>query len=424
MKSIRQINADLIGERAGFTLEEKLVLACNLYCSLMCFISIFLNYTFSFSYFSVFLAIVSFGSYASGFFIGRYFRLMNLSKLVFTLYTFLFCNIYWYVNYGSQGSAMYIFLLYYSIMLFIWSGKQIGLITAVLALNLIVLFILELKIPGLIPAYPTFTAKITDIYGTLLMILGFFFIFIISVKNNYIQQYKKAQQSDKLKSAFLTNMSHEIRTPLNAILGFTQLISKKDISEEKRLQYSHLIDENGKYLVKLISDILDISLIESGQLKVLFHKVEINSIFKKLYFNVTQSLQDLERTEVDLILDIPDEPFYLETDDLRVEQVLNNLLNNAVKFTVTGFIKFGYYREDKQLICFVEDTGKGIKEEFQSEVFSRFVKNDELINLKLNRGAGIGLALSKDLISLLNGKIWFTSKYLHGSKFYFSLPLK
>jgi signal transduction histidine kinase len=309
-------------------------------------------------------------------------------------------------------------------MIFVWDNFQIVIILGFIGLNILILFTLEINNPALIPQYPTDIARISDSYGTLIIALGFFSIIIVSAKNNYIKQYKMAQRSDRLKSAFLANMSHEIRTPLNAIMGFTRLFTTRDLPKEKKEHYSQLITENSKYLMQLLSDILDISLIESGQLKTTFSTINLTNFFNKLYENLMYTLVEAGKSDVQLILNIPPDEKLIESDEIRLEQIMSNLINNAIKFTSQGYIKFGYYHQDNELVLFVEDTGIGIKEEFQPEIFNRFVKNEDNKDQNFVRGAGIGLSLTKELVQVLGGKIWFTSAYQEGSTFFLSLPNK
>ncbi|HEY4784916.1 MAG TPA: HAMP domain-containing sensor histidine kinase [Bacteroidales bacterium] len=309
-------------------------------------------------------------------------------------------------------------------MIFVWNTFQIMLIASFVILNIAILFILEISNPNLILQYPTEFSRISDSYVTLIIALGFFSIIIVSAKNNYIKQYKMAQRSDKLKSAFLANMSHEIRTPLNAIMGFTKLLTTRELSKEKMGQYSNLITDNSKYLMQLLSDILDISLIESGQLKLNPSLVKLQDLFNRLYENQNYILKDIKKENVHLQLSLPSDNATIETDVVRFEQIMTNLLNNAVKFTSDGYIKFGYYLQENEYVFFVEDTGCGIKEEFQPEIFNRFVKNEDNRDANFIRGAGIGLSLTKELVHILGGKIWFTSVYMEGTTFYFTLPIK
>ena len=256
------------------------------------------------------------------------------------------------------------------------------------------------------------------------MIIGLHAIVLISAKSNYIKQYKLAQKSDQLKSAFLANMSHEIRTPLNAITGFSALMAKKDLTPEKKEHFSQLINDNSKYLTKLISDILDFSLIESDQLKITFAVIKVNDLMNKLFQTFSQNLKQAGKKGVKLQLSIPEQSEIIETDEVRLEQILSNLLSNAVKFTTEGHVKYGYRMESTQVLFFVEDTGRGIKEELKPEIFNRFIKNEEKYDGKFERGAGIGLSLSKEISEMINGSLWFTSEYLKGSTFYLSIPSK
>jgi signal transduction histidine kinase len=175
--------------------------------------------------------------------------------------------------------------------------------------------------------------------------------------------------------------------------------------------------------MQLVSDILDISLIESGQLVVNPKSIDLRDLSTKVYHTHEHALQEAANNNVRFILDIPPKPVIVETDAIRIEQVLSNLLSNAIKFTTEGYIKFGYTFVDDCAMFFVEDTGKGIKEEFQPEVFNRFVKNEDNSDDKFARGAGIGLSLSKELVNILGGTIWFISVYHEGTTFYFTIPL-
>jgi signal transduction histidine kinase len=252
--------------------------------------------------------------------------------------------------------------------------------------------------------------------------MGFVTIIIVSAKNNYIKQYKMAQRSDKLKSAFLANMSHEIRTPLNAIIGFSQLIIERDLPKDKKEKYSALITENGDYLMKLISDILDVSMIESGHLKIIKSKVNLNKFLNSVYSAQNEIINEKAMCQFEFLLEIPSRTTYVEVDEMRLKQIVFNLIGNAIKYTTKGYVRIGYTVSENEIIFFVEDTGCGIKEEFQPEVFNRFVRHEDSQEVKTSRGSGIGLSLSKELVHILGGKIWFTSRYKEGTTFYFTIP--
>ncbi len=413
----------ILGNKNGFSFEEKFITQFSLYAAFLCFISIFLNYLVNLGAGTVITVTVSFFVYLSAYILVRYYNKVNLSRLIITFYTILFCNFYWLTNYGSKGYAMGIFVIYISIMLIIWGNKQILIILTVVAINIVLMYSTEKLFPGIIPDYPSVDSRLLDAYGSVLMYISILSILIIAAKNNYIKQYKLAKQSDMLKSAFLANMSHEIRTPVNAVVGFSKLLAKKELSKEKKEIYATVIQENSNYLLKLLSDILDISMIESGDMKIVLQKLDINDLFAKLYIYCNELLEKAGKKAISLISDCPEKQSYMETDAVRLEQILSNLLSNAVKFTSEGFIRFGFFKKDTDIIFYVQDTGIGIKDELQPIIFRRFIKGENIDNVKFERGTGLGLSLSKEIIEMMGGKVWFTSQYLEGSKFYFSLPV-
>ncbi|WP_293664290.1 ATP-binding protein [uncultured Parabacteroides sp.] len=216
---------------------------------------------------------------------------------------------------------------------------------------------------------------------------------------------EKARQSEELKTAFLANMSHEIRTPLNAILGFSNLLTDEDVkmgSDEAR-EYSNIINQNGQHLLTLISDILDLSRIESNQMVFDMQSYSLNALLTDIY--KTQSLR--MTPEVGLVLQMPEYNTYLTTDSMRLTQVVNNLINNARKFTKEGSIRFGYRLEDdgRNVYIFVCDTGCGMEQKELSQIFDRFYKGSSHIP-----GTGLGLSICKTIVEKLNGNITVISE--------------
>jgi signal transduction histidine kinase/ligand-binding sensor domain-containing protein/CheY-like chemotaxis protein len=230
----------------------------------------------------------------------------------------------------------------------------------------------------------------------------------------------KAEEGDRLKSAFLANMSHEIRTPMNAIVGFAALLNKKNLKEEQKNRYIEIINNNSESLLLLISDIIDISLIEADQL-----------VLKKENFNVDNILNELEsyykfktNKEIDIqFIKNKQKKLILSNDQVRFRQIFNNLISNAYKYTESGKINFGYDKIDKEVRFFVSDTGIGIDPSDYENIFIQFFKVDKE-RKKLYRGAGLGLAICKKLVERMGGKIWVESGIDKGSVFYFTLPLK
>jgi PAS domain S-box-containing protein len=235
----------------------------------------------------------------------------------------------------------------------------------------------------------------------------------------------KAEESDKLKSAFLANMSHEIRTPMNAILGFATLIRNRVLSEEKRKQYIDLINSNCRQLLHIITDIIDISKIEADQVSVFDKNFLLNRVTNDLYLNYKNQIEVLKKPiKIEYIEGLKDEDSAIFADKVRIEQILSNLLSNALKFTEEGHIEFGY-RIDRRsdILFYVRDTGIGMNKEEQKVIFDRFRQVGTSYN-KLYGGTGLGLSISKGLTEKMGGTIWVESEEGIGSCFYFTIPYK
>ncbi|MBN1991014.1 MAG: DUF4154 domain-containing protein [Bacteroidales bacterium] len=237
---------------------------------------------------------------------------------------------------------------------------------------------------------------------------------------------EKAEESDRLKSAFLANMSHEIRTPLNAIVGFTQLILEEPHLTQAGKDNVDIVTRSSFDLLRLIDDILDLAKIEAEQLVLYPKTVNLNDELNLIYRIHRRSLDDQDKAnKVSLKLQYPDNEgeVFLRVDIRRLQQVLNNLISNSIKFTTEGSISFGYSLNAGFAQFFVSDTGMGIPKEQHCYLFQRFSKINNCPD-KFHSGTGLGLAISKGLVEQLGGKIWFDSDEGKGSTFYFSIPLK
>ena len=228
----------------------------------------------------------------------------------------------------------------------------------------------------------------------------------------------KAQESDRLKSAFLANMSHEIRTPLNAIVGFSNLIAGGivDLDTEEARDYSALISKNCNYLLTLVSDVLDLSCIESDTMTFKFTVYPLTRLLTEIY----QKYENRIPQEVQFNLLLPTDNVEIETDAVRLRQVIEHLLDNAAKFTVKGHIDIGYALSDhgEKIYVFVADTGCGIPSDQYKKVFERFYKIDSFV-----QGAGLGLSVCKTIVEGLGGTINVYSQLKEGSRFSVILPL-
>lgn len=232
---------------------------------------------------------------------------------------------------------------------------------------------------------------------------------------------EKAEESDKLKSAFLANMSHEIRTPMNSILGFTGLLKKPDLSELKKEKYVELIEKSGQRMLNTLNDLINISRIEAGEVKVYFTNTNINKLLAELS-DVFGNEARLKGIKLTANPSLPMNDAVVKTDDIKLHAVLTNLIKNALKFTHEGSIDFGYWINEKEITFFVRDTGKGISPEFQKKLFQRFVQ-EESGYTRMYEGSGLGLSISKAYVEMLGGKIWLEySAPEKGTEFRFTLP--
>lgn len=242
---------------------------------------------------------------------------------------------------------------------------------------------------------------------------------LVAERTRDLEQAKlKAEESDRLKSAFLANMSHEIRTPMNAIMGFSTLLKENESTPKTSREYIDFIISSTVALKALIEDIMDISLIESDQLVFNITDFEITGILKEqrdyLLLNNPKKLNIIyknQESESDIIL---------RNDGNRFRQVISNLLDNAMKYTDTGEISFGFTKGVNEITFHVSDTGIGIQEKDQEKIFDHFHKLE--YSDRLYSGAGIGLSICKNLINKMGGEIWVESTHGEGSTFYFKLP--
>ena len=222
----------------------------------------------------------------------------------------------------------------------------------------------------------------------------------------------KAEESDRLKSAFLANMSHEIRTPLNAIVGFSNLLTMAE-DEEERNEYINIISSNNELLLQLINDILDVAKIEAGTLEFIDSEIDINALLSDI--EQSSRLKAPEGVQISFVEKMP--YCIIMSDKNRLAQVITNFINNAIKFTKEGSIRFGYRHKDDKLLLYVRDTGCGIEPEKKDLVFNRFVKLNSFA-----QGTGLGLAICQMIVKKMGGEIGVESQLGKGSTFWFTLP--
>ena len=270
---------------------------------------------------------------------------------------------------------------------------------------------------------------IRDERGVITMIMGIFkdVSDLMRIENELKEARDQAEESDRLKTSFLANMSHEIRTPMNGIVGFANLLRDPGLSEDKKDLFLKHIDHSSNQLLNIIDDIIDISKIESGQLKISNKPVRINGILEEIYSSFFHRIRGDAPGQklVDFKLKRGNESndFTIVTDDFRLSQVFNNLIGNAIKFTKEGHITFGYnLRNNRHVEFFVSDSGIGIPNNKRRIIFDRFGQVDQERTLQPS-GTGLGLPISKSLVNLMGGEMWVESEVGKGTTFYFTLPL-
>lgn len=227
---------------------------------------------------------------------------------------------------------------------------------------------------------------------------------------------EKAIKSDKLKTMFLTNISHEIRTPMNGIIGFTALLDNDNLSLEKRKSYIDIIRGRGEYLLQILNNLIEISMIESNSMPVNIEKVNLTKSINKLFQFLSGFFTDKDTKLIiesdDFIADL-----FIKTDQIKLEQIITNLVVNASKYADKGLVKLGFKFENQKLRIYVSDEGPGIPEHFRPFIFSAFAKNENK-QAKFNSGTGLGLAISKGLAELMNAELSYTSVIDEGTTFY------
>lgn len=244
----------------------------------------------------------------------------------------------------------------------------------------------------------------------------------LHLQNNELMKAKeKAEESDRLKTAFLQNLSHEIRTPLNGILGFVNVLQDPHFNDERKNQFTEIINSSSDRLLSTINDIVEISKIDAHQVEVNRTSLNLMDILQQ---HIGQLKEKAAKKGVTLTLNhqLTSENASIEADAVLLNGVISRLLNNALKFTSEGSIELGAYPEGSYRIVFVKDTGMGIPADRLEAIFERFVNAD----LKLSRsydGSGLGLAIVKSYLELMNGSSWVESEVGKGSTFYFKIPV-
>lgn len=240
------------------------------------------------------------------------------------------------------------------------------------------------------------------------------------IEKELIKAKLKAEESDRLKSAFLANMSHEIRTPMNGILGFTELLKDLKLTGKKQQEFIGIIQKSGTRMLNIINDIINISKIDSQQIEISITETDINEQVEYIY-HFFRLEGEQKKLQLSFKNGLSSRKALVHADREKLYAVLTNLVKNAIKFTKTGSIEFGYELKGKFLEFYVKDTGPGIPDELKEIIFERFRQGNESSSWNFE-GSGLGLAISKAYVEMLGGRIWVDSALGQGSTFRFSMP--
>lgn len=235
-----------------------------------------------------------------------------------------------------------------------------------------------------------------------------------------IKSKEHAEESDRLKTAFLSNISHEIRTPMNGILGFSELLKSPNLTGDRQQEYISIIEKSGKRMLNIITDLVDIAKIESGQMTIAISETDINDQINYIYTFFKPQI-DQKGLQFSLNNAFAVNDVIIETDCEKLISILSTLIKNSIKYTNQGYIEFGYEIKGSYLEFFVKDNGIGIPKGRQEAIFERFIQAD-IADKQALQGAGLGLAITKAYVEMLGGKIWVESEVDKGSIFYFSIP--
>ncbi len=329
-------------------------------------------------------------------------------------------SITWIFNGGINGPIFMVAFTFIILGLLIVPNKVKYYIIALFILVNVFILLIQLYRPDIIVNYPTeFSRWLDNLIGMLLSSI-FVFLIIRFIHKHYTIEKQRAEESNRLKSAFLANMSHEIRTPMNGILGFTGLLKEPELSGEEQQKYIQIIEKSGARMLNIINDIVSISKIESGIVDINLSETNINNQLQFVY-DFLKLDADNKNLKLSFTCALPEKEAIIKTDSEKFYGILSNLVKNAIKYTDKGTIEFGYTNKGEEFEFYVKDTGIGIPKERQEAIFERFIQAD-IVDKMARQGAGLGLAISRAYVEMLNGRTWVESEEAKGSTFFFTIP--
>jgi len=422
MKKIKLLMNHLLGDPDEISSESYFVILSTLTASGFLFLLCIVHVLMSLKLVPVILAgsssVVMLGLY----YFVRFHKCLFIPKIILTVGGLLMLDLTWYSKYLSNGPVLFFILIFGALVLWVWEGKNLVILMTFYFLNLAVLFYIDYNSPEILFIYPDFKTRSIDIYLSFFLYSLILLFLLYAFKREFLRQKTNAIKSDKLKSAFLANMSHEIRTPMNGILGFSNLLKEPNLSGSKQQQYIDIIEKSGFRMLNIINDIIDISKIEAGLMKLDIKETDLNEQLDYIYTFFRPEV-DAKGMKLSLRKTLTQQESVIFTDREKVFAILTNLVKNAIKYSNEGEIEFGNIKRGNYLEFYVRDTGIGIPKEKHKAIFERFIQvsNNEFVT---HPGAGLGLAITKSYVKMLGGEIWVESEAGIGSTFYFTIPYK
>jgi signal transduction histidine kinase len=417
-KAILNVYHTLIGYEDGNTLNNSFFNGISLITALFTSIALISNIIIGLPLLINFLTFICVLSFLALYYTSR---ILKKSKIAIQLYLGLFLLIipsFWFGNGGLHGSTIHVVYALLAISVIILDKKPRIIFLATYMSMVMGLITIEYLYPSLILSYETRLQQFLDIIVVIPFSFTFISLSVVCVVFGYKKEKAKAEEANKLKTAFFSNMTHELRSPMNGILGFSELLREGDVDDNDQLKFVNIINENSKYLLRLINDLLHFSKIDAN--KIILQKSEVQlSVLAKEILEVFS--QETKSKNIQLLLDLETEQSLI-TDDLRLKQVLMNLMANAVKFTHFGHVKLRISKKAESILFEVSDTGVGIPKSELKNIFKAY-KQTENQDQNKYKGTGLGLSISKQLVELLGGTLELSSIEGQGSTFYFSLPI-
>ncbi|MCU0847789.1 MAG: ATP-binding protein [Spirochaetes bacterium] len=415
----------IIGSADQFTIEHRLL---NASCMISIFFSIAIlvnNIALGLDPFLNLIIGLAFIFYSILYYLSRIKARYTLPVWGLIIFFMLLLPAGWFLNSGLFGSTVYICFFIFSLFFIVVRGRLRLIVGGLFIVELAALIIIEYFYPQLVVTYDNREMQFTDIVINLVFSLALIGLLLLFMIKNYEEEKKKADESNRLKSFFLANISHEIRTPMNSILGFADLLRDGSLPDAEKKHYIEIINRSGRHLLGLIDDIIDLSRIEAGHVVINEVPFSVDSIMDDFFEMFRMQIKN-ERKDIEIrpAHSVEAAAGSIMADEFRIRQVLLNLMGNAVKFTDSGTIEFGYSVPFPGLLkFFVSDTGIGIARENITRIFQQFKQGDDSFTRKYG-GAGLGLAISKKLVNLMGGDIWLDTELGKGTTFYFTVKFR